>query len=166
MCSFTVASSQFPAASSQFPVPSELWKLVTGNWKLDTKTRPAPARRLRVRVIEDEAAADQRRVVVERGSLNELIALGIDKHLRAVGPLEHVIAFARCRFPGKGVAQTGAATGFDPDAKTAAWNAIPRGHLVDQRSGVIADLKHGVVRPFSVAHLPDTSKSTTRTVLY
>ena len=45
---------------------------------------PASARALRVRVVEDEAAADQARVVVERGAVDEPVALRIDEDFRAV----------------------------------------------------------------------------------
>src|SRR4051812_22642531 len=108
------------------------------------KRSPAPARRFCVRVIEHKPTADERRVVVERGALDELITLRIDEHLRAFRAFEDVIAGARCALPGERVAQTRTSTRFDGDAKSAIRNAVPGGHFLDQRCGVIADMKHGL----------------------
>src|SRR4026209_2534230 len=93
--------------SKQLPVPSmRFWKLVTGNWKLDAETRPAPARALGVRVVEDEALADQARVVVECGPVDEPEAPGVDEYLRAVRTLEYVIAVPGGSLPGEHVTET------------------------------------------------------------
>ena len=118
------------------------WKLGTGNWKLHTETRSASTRRFRIRVVEDEPAADERRVVVECGALNELITLRVDEHLRALGTFENVVAFARRSLPRERVAQTGTSAGFDADAKPAVRDTVPGGHLLNECGGVVADLKH------------------------
>src|SRR5262249_13626003 len=103
---------------------------------------PTPARRFRIRVVEDEPAADEGGVVIERRSLNELIALRVDKHLRAFSALEDVIAVSRRGLPRERVAQTRAAARLDSDAQTTVGQAVFCGHLFDQRGGVFTDFKH------------------------
>src|SRR5262245_58028305 len=79
---------------------------------LTRETHAAPARAFRVRVVEEEAAAHQAGVVIERRTVDERVTLRIDEHLRALRPLEHVIAFARRRFPGEHVAEAGTPAGL------------------------------------------------------
>src|SRR6266516_264222 len=69
---------------------------------------PASARTLRVRVVEDEALADQGRVVVEDRAVQIQQAFPVDENLRARRTLEHLVAEPRLFFPRKRVAQSGA----------------------------------------------------------
>src|SRR6476660_7910052 len=59
----------------------------------------AAAGRLRVRVVEDESFADEIRVVVEHGPVQEEQALLVHKELGAFGPLEYLVAGPRDFFP-------------------------------------------------------------------
>ena len=95
-----------------------------------------------MRVVEDEALTDETRVVVERRAIDESIALGVDEEPGPVGPVEHVVPFARARLPGKRIAQAGAATGFDADSEAAVGQAVTEGHLPDELPRVLADLDH------------------------
>src|SRR4051794_12442076 len=71
----------------------------------DTKRRSTTAGPFGVRVVEHKALAHETSVVVERGSVDVLEALGIDKHFRTVWSLEDVIGRLRGGLPGKHVAQ-------------------------------------------------------------
>src|SRR5687767_226569 len=63
------------------------------------KREPAPARALRVRVVELEAAAHQARVVIELGAVKQAVALRIDENSSAAGADEHAVGRARLFFP-------------------------------------------------------------------
>src|SRR5688500_7629226 len=73
--------------------------------RLHTKRRPAPTRALRRGIAENKPFADQARVVVECGPLNESIALGVDENAAPFRPFEHVVVGSRSGLPGKYIAE-------------------------------------------------------------
>src|SRR5688500_19542992 len=83
-----------------------------------TKGTAAAAGLLRVGVVEDEALGQERRVVVERGAVEEQVALAVDEDLRALRPLEHFVAKTRFTLPAERVAQPRAATALHSHAQT------------------------------------------------
>src|SRR5690349_11547258 len=109
---------------------------------LDAEGRPASARRLCVRVVEDEPLTDQARVVVARRAVEKPEAARVDVDARAFGAVEHVVAVARRGLPRERVAEAGTAPGLDPDAQAAIGNPVFRCHFPDEFSGVLADVQH------------------------
>ena len=95
-----------------------------------------------MRIAEYKTLADQAGVVIERGSVQEAMALRIDEHPGALGAIEHEIAVARGGFPGEGVAQPGTPARLDADAQTALRKTVLGGHLPDQVCGVFRDFQH------------------------
>ena len=73
----------------------------------------APARRLRVGVVEDETTADQAAVVIEHRAVQVQQAFLVDEDLRAVRPFEYLVAEPRFALPGKRVAQARTSAAFD-----------------------------------------------------
>src|SRR5580765_4091909 len=84
----------------------------------------AAAGRLRVRVVEDESFADEIRVVVEHGPVQEEQALLVHKELGAFGPLEYLVAGPRDFFPRERIAQARAAAALHADAQAALVDAL------------------------------------------
>src|SRR5690242_6787540 len=83
----------------------------------------ATAGLLRVRVVEHEPLGQKRRVVIERGALEEQVALLVDEDLRAVA-LEDFVSCSGFLLPGECVAQSRAAAAFDADTKTTIGDAL------------------------------------------
>ena len=52
-----------------------------------------------MRIVEDEALADEAHVVIERGAVEKLQAARIDEYLRTVGAVEDLVAVLRRRLP-------------------------------------------------------------------
>src|SRR5688572_14496705 len=102
----------------------------------------APARLLRVGVVEHEAFAQQGRVVVERRAVEKQIALLVDEDLGAV-PLEHLVAEARLFLPRERVAEARAAAAFDAHTKPTFRDALLGHQGLDLLRGDIGDFDHG-----------------------
>src|SRR5712672_1611695 len=113
--------------------------------RLGSERATAPASSLRVRVVEDEPFAEQARVVLEDGPVQVQEALLVDEDLRAVRPLEHLVARPRLLFPREGVTQARAAAAFDPDAESALGDALLRHQRADFPPRVFTNLNHAVV---------------------
>src|SRR5688572_7769442 len=124
-CGQKCASSGAPAPQLRHStiegVRTEVWSGVIGARGMRGRGRAdsgaegtaAAAVRLGVRVVEDEAFAEQVRVVVERRSVEEQMALLVDVDLRPLGALENLVAHPRLALPGERVAQPGAAAALD-----------------------------------------------------
>src|SRR5258706_568166 len=78
----------------------------------------AAAGRLRIRVVEHEALRKKCGVVVQRRAVEEQQALPVDEDLRAVRPLEDLVAQPRLAVPRERVAETGAPTALHAHTKT------------------------------------------------
>src|SRR5579862_5825449 len=109
---------------------------------LRSKRASTPARRLRVRVIEHEALADQVRVVVEHGAVQVEQALLVDENLRVLGSLEHFVAEARLLLPRERVAQARTAAALDADAHAPLVETLPGHQRTDLVRGDVGDLNH------------------------
>src|SRR5262245_7125143 len=83
----------------------------------------ATAGLLRVRVVEHEPLGQKRCVVVERGALEEQVALLVDKDLRAIA-FEDLVASTGLLLPGERIAQPRATAAFDADTETAIGDAL------------------------------------------
>src|SRR5688572_16565944 len=68
---------------------------IPGSDPVSVKWKPAPARALRVWIVELETAAHQARVVVELGSVEQAVALGIDENSRPVRADKDPVSRAR-----------------------------------------------------------------------
>src|SRR5262245_52773202 len=112
------------------------------------KSRPegaaAAARRFRIRVVEHETAADETRVVVEHGPVQEQQALPVDENPGAVRPFEHRVAETRLPLPGEGITQTRAAAALHADTQTALVEALPGHQRPDLACGRLSDLDHAL----------------------
>jgi hypothetical protein len=75
-------------------------------------------------VREREPFADEARVVIERGAVEEPVAFRIDEHLRAFGAVEHVVALPGFGFPRERIAQPGTAAGLDADPQAPLREAV------------------------------------------
>src|SRR5687768_3814272 len=121
----------------------------------------AAAGLLRVRVVEDEALCEQRRVVVECRSLQKQIALAVDEQLRPVGHGEDFIAQAGLALPPERVAEPRAAAAFHTHTKTAFADALLGHQRLDLLCRGLADLNHVIlpgrlrrIRPTYVGAVP------------
>src|SRR6266850_5555143 len=111
------------------------------------------ARRFRVRVVEDESLAEKLGVVVERGPVQKKMALLVDEDLRALRPLEHLVAEARLALPGEGVAETRAAAALHAHTKAAFADALLGHQRPDFLRGSLGYLNHCLqVRPEGGLH--------------
>jgi hypothetical protein len=81
--------------------------------------------------MEDESLSQQRGVIVERGAVEKQQALLIDENLRALGPLEYLVAEPRLLVPRERIAETGAASTLDADTQTALADALLRHQRLD-----------------------------------
>src|SRR5262249_46429469 len=115
--SFHVRSNPEPEPSTQNQEPGT--PFLSGPERAAT-----PAGALRVRVIEDESAADETRVVIEDGAVQIQQALLVDKNLRAIGTFKDFIAKAGFALPRKRVTQAGTASALHPDTQTALIDAL------------------------------------------
>src|SRR5580704_5133995 len=113
-----------------------------GSPRSGAKRAAAAAGRLRVRVIEHEALADQARVVVEDGAVQVQQALLVDEDLRAVRPFEDLVADAGLLLPGEGVAQARAPAPLDADAQPALVDALLGHQLPDRARRRLTNLDH------------------------
>src|SRR5688572_2844586 len=96
-----------------------------------------------VRVVEHETLGQQRRVVIEGGSLKKQIALLVDEQLRATRSFEDLVSESRFTLPPKRVAETGASSALHAHTKTSLVDA-PLGHQrLDLLCGGLTDLNHG-----------------------
>ena len=73
--------------------------------------------------MEHEPLGQKRRVVIERGALEEQVALLVDEDLRAVA-FENLVSCSGFLLPGERVAQSRATAAFDADTKTTIGDAL------------------------------------------
>src|SRR5262249_12397019 len=102
------------------------------------------AGRLRVRVVEHEALADEVRVVVENRPVQIKQALLVDEELRPGRALEHFISQPRLPLPRKRVAEARAAAALDANAQSALVDALLGHQRPNLLRGDVADLNHAV----------------------
>src|SRR5262249_27782057 len=119
---------------------------------LCAKGAAAAARRLGVRVVEHEALADQIRVVVEHGAVQIQQALLVDVNLRAVRPLEHLVAETRLLLPREGVAQPRAAPALDSDTQSTVVDALLGHQRTDPACGNLGNLNSH--QSLAISHQP------------
>src|SRR5687768_6376356 len=95
-----------------------------------------------MRIGKNEALAHQAGVVIEGRAVDEPEAFRVDEHLRAIGPVEYLVAVPRTGLPGEGVAQSRAAASLDSDAEPAVRKPVLLGHFPDELPRVLCDLHH------------------------
>src|SRR5688500_5154713 len=114
--------------------------------RLRRKALSAATRRFRVRIFQGETRGQQVVLVeVEHRAVEQLVALRIDEHLRAVRAFEHLIGIARRAIPRKHVAETRAAAGLHGDAQAALGLLIFLELLADDPRRALSDLNHGLL---------------------
>src|SRR5215831_4866027 len=130
------------------------WFLVQGSGSRPTNVEPgtwtslsperaaATAGGLGVRVVEDESLADEIRVVVQHGTVQEQQAFPVDEDLRAFRTLEDLVAGPRCPLPRERVAQARAAAALHADAQPALVDALFGHQRANLASGGVRNLNH------------------------
>src|SRR5216684_3056074 len=109
---------------------------------LGAKRAAAAAVRLRIRVVEDEAFADQAHVVIKDGAVQVQQALLVDVDLGPRRPFEDFITETRVLLPRKGIAQARAPAAFDANAQPAVVNALLGHQRADLARRRLCDLDH------------------------
>src|SRR6185369_5228689 len=102
----------------------------------------APARRLRIGVVEHEAFRDEVRVVVEHRAVEKQQALLVDEDLGAFRPLEYFVPQTRLPLPRERVAQPRTPAALDANAQAAIVDALLDHQRADLPCGAFADLNH------------------------